>query len=127
MRPQTSLYVSTPLLRFDVPAAGTLDRRQTTVEFTAAARTARAGEVVVTVEPAGPMEGPGGAADVEDAVSFSGDSDGTLSGVVTPGGMQVAARWTGSGVRHGRLVFTLSRSAQAGSYVLPVRFLLITP
>ena len=65
----------------------------------------------------------GGAADLESDVSFSGDSDGTIGGVVSPGGVQVAARWAGSGVRRGRLVFTLRGSVQPGVYVLPIRFL----
>ncbi|OFW07272.1 MAG: hypothetical protein A3H96_17275 [Acidobacteria bacterium RIFCSPLOWO2_02_FULL_67_36] len=121
---RTSLKVSTELLRFDVadPAqAGTA-----VVDFSAAARTPSGADVVLSVEPLRGIEGPGGAADVDAALSFSGEGAGTLAGAIDVSRPSVAGRWSGSGMRTGRLVFALHATA-AGSYTLPVRFVLSVP
>ena len=73
-----SLKVSTELLQFDVTGAG--QAPEAIVEFSAAARTPQGGEVVLTVERAAPLNGPGGAADVETALTFSGVGDGVGTG-----------------------------------------------
>lgn len=121
---RSALRVSTRLLRFDVvdpdaPAIAVL-------EFTAASRTRSDGEVVLTIEPERWVEGPGGAADVDAAVTFTGDGPGTVSGALAPSTPTIAGRWIGSGQRAGRLAFTLRASAQ-GMYVLPVRVSLSAP
>ena len=121
---RTSLKVSSQLLQFDVndpasPATAAID-------FSAGARTRQGGEVVLTVEPVRAVQGPGGAADVEAAVTFAGEGTGTLSGALRPASTTVAGRWTGSGLRTGRLVFAL-RAGSSGSYTLPVRFILSAP
>jgi len=123
----TSLHASVSMLRFEVSLAGTESAPPVTVEFRAAARTKDRADVLLTVEPAGVLEGPSGAADAEMAVVFTGEGDGTESGVLNAAGPQVAARWTGGGVRQGRLTFTFSGPIAPGTYLLPVRFVLSTP
>jgi len=120
---RTSLRVSSELLEF-ADAGGTTPTAA--VDFRAGARVAAGSDVVLTVEPLRAIDGPGGAADVDAAVSFSGEGDGTLTGSLAPTQPAVAGRWHGSGLRQGRLVFTLHASA-AGVYSLPVRFVLSTP
>ncbi len=121
---RTSLHVSADLLEFDVASPG---RPATAaIEFSAGARTRPDAEVVLSVEPLRGMDGPGGAADVESPVSFAGEGGGTMSGTLASSGAAVAGRWIGSGLRRGRLVFAL-RSGAAGTYTLPVRFVLSAP
>ena len=120
---RTTLSVSSKVLHFDVddpqqPATASID-------FQAKARTAVSGEVVLCVEPLRTLEGPGELANAESVV-FHGEGDGTLQGTVTPSSAATAGRWTGSGVRTGRLVFAL-RASSRGSYLLPVRFVLSAP
>jgi hypothetical protein len=121
---RTSLTVSADTLRFDVTAPGS--PAMVNVEFIAGARTRAGGEVVLTVEPLRGVEGPGGAADVDTAVAFAGDGDGTQAGLLRPAEPVVAGRWTGSGRRNGRLRFSLSTDT-VGAYTLPVRFVLSAP
>ena len=121
---RTVLRVSTYQLRFDVPA----DAASATAElkFSAAARTRRDGEVMLTVEPERWIEGPGGAADLDALVTFDGDGEGVSGGRLEPSAPSVAGRWLGSGKRDGRLRFTLQARA-AGTYHLPVRLVLTAP
>ena len=121
---RTSLRVSTQLLQFDVVSPG--QSATVAVDFSAGARTQSGGEVVLSVEPARAVEGPGGAADVESSLSFAGEGDGTTTGIVGSVAPTVAGRWTGSGLRTGRLVFSL-RAGARGTYTVPVRFVLSTP
>jgi hypothetical protein len=121
---RTSLKVSTELLQFEIGAPP--GEAIAVVEFAAGARTHHGGEVVLTVEPMRATEGPGGAADVETSVRFAGEGEGTLSGALHPMSPTLAGRWIGSGRRTGRLTFAL-RARVAGSYRLPVRFVLSTP
>jgi hypothetical protein len=121
---RTRLTVSTRVLHFDVvtpgaPAVATLD-------FVAASRTRSDGEVILTVEPQTWVDGPGGAADVETEVSFTGEGAGALSGRLAPATPVMAGRWTGSGKRSGRLSFNLRAGAE-GAYALPVRLVLSAP
>ena len=119
---RTSLKVSSELLQFDV-AQGTAT---TTIEFSAGARTPSQGEIVLSVEPLRGLSGPGGAADVDAAITVSGDGEGLLSTRLDSTSTTVVGRWHGSGLRQGRLLFTLNATA-AGSYSMPVRFVLSTP
>jgi len=121
---RTALRVSSSLLRFEVEEPGA--RAVASVDFVAAARTRREGEVVLTIWPERWVEGPGGAADVEASITFSGDEPGTFGGELAPATRVTAARWIGSGRRTGRLVFTLRAGAQ-GTYLLPVQFVLTAP
>jgi hypothetical protein len=121
---RTSLKVSSQLLQFAVTAPG--EAALATMEFSAAARTRPAGEVVLTVEAVREIDGPGGAADIETAVTFSGEGEGTAAGALGTAAPSVAGRWSGSGLRTGRLTFAL-RSAVTGSYSVPLRFVLSTP
>jgi hypothetical protein len=121
---RTSLTVSTERLQFDVaqpdqPALAAVD-------FTAAARTQAGAEIVLSVEPLRPNDGPGGAADVESSLTFAGEGNGTLAGTVATAGATPAGRWTGSGVRTGRLLFSL-RAGAPGTYAVTLRFVLSAP
>lgn len=121
---RTRLTVSTRVLHFDVvspgvPAVAALD-------FVAASRTRSDGEVVLTIEPQTWMQGPGGAADVNTEISFTGDGEGALSGTLAPSIPTAAGRWTGSGRRTGRLSFSLRAGAE-GAYAMPVRLVLSAP
>lgn len=120
---RTSLRVSSELLTFDLQRPGA--PATAAVEFSAAARVPAGSLVVLTVEPLEAVSGPGGAADVETAVTFDGDGPGTVAGTLTQM-PSMAGRWSGSGVRQGRLVFTLHASA-SGHYTVPVRFVISTP
>jgi hypothetical protein len=120
---RTSLRVSTELLQFDVRAPS--EPAVVAVDFSAGARTHEGAEVLLSIESLRAPEGPGGAADVESAVTFAGDVAGMVGGTLstTPA---VAGRWAGSGRRTGRLFFTL-RAAVSGAYRIPVRFVLSAP
>jgi hypothetical protein len=117
---RTSLKVSHQVLQFAVPSADGTSRVE--VDFTAAARTRAGGEVILLVESLGPFDdGSQGSADV----SFTGEGPGTARGALAVNGATPVARWSGSGLRTGRLTFTLR--AAAGRYTVPVRFLLAAP
>ena len=108
--PRTALTVSTRTLHFVVTDA--LTPATASVEFSAAARTSAGGNVTLMV----------------DAADGAGLSSGVSLEVVSgPEGVQpsalssqpvAAGRWTGSGVRNGRITFQLR--AQPGSYDIPV-------
>jgi hypothetical protein len=121
---RTSLRVSSDVVRFDLPERG--GAATAAISFSAGARVPAGARVVLTLEPLRHVEGPGGAADVEGSITFEGDGDGLLHGKLEGARPVVAARWQGSGLREGRLLFTL-RSEAPGSYTLPVRFVLSTP
>ncbi len=119
---RTSLRVSSDVLHFDAP--GTNMPASADVEFSAGARVPHGADVVLTVEPEGAIAS-GGAADVETAVTFEGEGEGTVNGTLAAM-PSVASRWQGSGLRKGRIRFTLHTTA-AGTYAVPVRFVLTTP
>jgi hypothetical protein len=121
---RTSLRVSSELLQFDVMSPG--QPATVSVDFAAGARTRSGAEVILSVERLRAIEGPGGAADVESSVRFEGEGAGTLGGDLSVAGPSLAGKWLGSGMRAGRIVFSL-RAAASGSYVLPVRFVLSAP
>ena len=112
---RTTLHVSSDVLQFDV--TNSKEPAVTSIDFVAAARTHAGGPVVLSLEPPPSLSS---------ALSFSGDGDGLRSGLMASDEPTVAGQWTGSGVRHGRLVFAL-RSPQAGSAVIPIRFVLSAP
>jgi len=129
---RTSLNVSADVLQFDVVSSA--DPAVAMVDFSARARTAAAAQVLLSIEPLQEEAGPHGPAlssvegpsDTQTALTFSGVGEGTLSGAVAPSGLTVAGRWTGSGLRHGTLVFAL-RATAPGKYTIPVRFVLSAP
>ncbi len=122
----TALRVSESVLR--VPASiGGQSAVLATIDVEAAARTRTDGEVVLTVEALSGLGTLGaGAPQGEVAIEFAGSADGMESGTLsaTP---QVAGRWSGSGVRRGRLTFTLHASGDVTGGVVQLRFLLTTP
>jgi hypothetical protein len=119
---RTSLRVSTELLRFDVPNTG--ETATAAVDFSAAARTHSGSDVVLSVEPVNGVGGPHGAA--ASSLNFVGEGEGTSSGTLCDASATVAGRWVGSGLRTGRLVFSL-RATASGTYTLPLRFVLSAP
>lgn len=121
---RTSLKVSAHLVHFDVAHPGATARA--VVEFVAGARTSSGAEVLLSVEPVRAVDGPGGAADVETSLSVAGEGAGTLGGPIATHGPTVAGRWNGSGLRSGRLVFSL-RAGATGAYTIPLRFVLSAP
>jgi hypothetical protein len=121
---RTSLNVSTDVLEFEVVAES--QPAVATVDFSAGARTVGGAQVVLSIEPIQEVLGPHGPADAESSLSFSGVGAGTLSGTVASSGLTAAGRWTGSGLRHGRLIFALRTNA-SGNYSVPVRFVLTAP
>ena len=123
VRSRTSLTVSARVVEFEV--RDPYEESVAVVEFAAGARTRAGEQVVLTVEPLRAVEGPGGAGDPETSLSFRAEGDGTTSGTFGSA-PAVAARWTGSGKRAGRLFFSLRASAP-GRYSLPLRFVLTVP
>jgi hypothetical protein len=121
---RTTLKVSTDILQFDVANPG--DPATAAVDFSAAARTHSGAEVLLSIEQLRNVEGPGGASDLESSVTFVGLGLGTLDGALGVARPAVAARWSGSGLRQGRLLFAL-RAGASGSYTVPVRFVLSAP
>lgn len=122
--PRTALTVSARVLQFHVVSAS--EPAIAVVEFAARARTASDGEVLLSVERRQAIAGPGGAADTETTLSFTGDGSGTLGGELDRPAAAIAGRWTGSGDRRGRLIFSL-RAAAPGSYRVPLEFVISTP
>ena len=121
---RTSLKVSSELLRFDGVEAGAT--ATASIEFIAGARTPSNGDVVLTIEPLHAIDGPGGASDVETSLSVKGEGQGLVATNVNTASATVIGRWQGSGLRAGRLVFSL-RTNGAGNLSVPVRVVLSTP
>ena len=121
---RTSLKVSSRVLHFDVTRPGGF--ATAALDFSAGARTPARSDVVLTIEPERGIDGPGGAAEVDTDLSFIGEGDGVLAGSVALAHGTVVGRWQGSGLREGRIIVTLRANA-AGTYSLPVRFVLSTP
>lgn len=121
---RTSLTVSSHTLHFDVAQPGGI--ATAALEFIAGARMPAGSDVVLSVEPMHAIEGPGGAADVESHLSFTGDGQGLLAGPIAAAQSTVVGRWQGSGRREGRVLFTLRANAP-GTYSLPLRVVLSTP
>jgi hypothetical protein len=117
---RTSLKVSSQVLQFAVPAGG--ETARVDVDFSAGARTRAGGEVLLLVESLGAIDdGLEGATEVTVAAQGQAACGGRLAvNVATP-----VARWIGSGLRTGRVTFTMR--AVAGLYTVPVRFLLTAP
>lgn len=126
VRSRSVLRVSSPLVQF-VVSDPTQGPARAVIEFEAAARTRTGADVVLTLEPIGPVAGPYGAADLDLRLAYEGRGDGVGSGMLDPRRAQVVARWTGSGKRRGHLVFLLDGVGAPGVYTFPVRFVLTAP
>ena len=109
--PRTALTVSTRTLHFVVTDA--LTPATASVEFSAAARTSADGSVSLTVDAGEGVGLPSGV-----SLEMVSGPEGALPGVLPSQQPVVAGRWTGSGVRAGRITFQLR--AQPGSYDIPV-------
>jgi hypothetical protein len=118
---RTTLQVSADRLQFDVTNANA--PATASVDFVAAARTHADSPVVLSVESVPTAAGPHA---LDATLSFTGEGNGTAAGVVSPDMPTIAAQWVGSGLRRGRLVFAL-RASGAGTYTVPLRFVLTAP
>jgi hypothetical protein len=121
---RSKLTVSARVLRFEVTSPHT--PAGAAIDFVAASRTRRDGEVVLSVEPQSWVNGPGGAADVEAEITFAGEGAGTLDGALAAATPVPAGRWIGSGQRAGRLTFSL-RAGLQGVYLMPLSLVLSSP
>jgi hypothetical protein len=108
---RTSLSVSSNSLQFVVVPGNTT--ATATLDFTAAVRTAPGREVVVIAEPVVPRY---------EGLRFEGEGEGVLSGQLSADAPAVVARYTGGGLRQGKIAFTLEAAAP-GVYTVPVRLL----
>ncbi len=114
---RTTLQVSSDLLQFNVTDAET--PATAAIDFLAAARTHAGDPVVLSIEPPGPCVSIS-------TLTFAGEGEGTRSGTMAPDAPSIAGQWIGSGLRRGRLVFTL-RADAAGAFNVPIRFVLSAP
>ena len=116
---RTALRVSTDELYFDAgePNAGPV----ASVEFDARARIPSGTDIVLTVQPIDAAIGQD-----PTTITFAGVGAGTRAGTLSAAVPATAGRWTGSGRRSGRLLFTLC-NARPGVYTVPVRFVLSAP
>jgi hypothetical protein len=121
---RTSLKVSSRVLQFDVTQPGGI--ATAALDFSAGARMPAGSDVVLTVEPLRGAEDLRDTADGDATLSFTGEGHGMLAGPIAAEQSTIVGRWQGSGLREGRVIFTLRANA-AGSYVLPVRVVLSTP
>jgi hypothetical protein len=98
------------------------------IEFRAWARTASDGEVILTVEPLASIASlSGGASGTETTIGFEGSGDGAQTGALSDAHPETVARWVGSGLRTGRLIFTVRGPVSPQGGTLPLRFLLAAP
>jgi hypothetical protein len=118
---KSALRVSSQTLVFTVGQDG--GSATASIEYSAAARTRSEGEVVLSIEWPNGAEGPGGGSDAETSLTVD---DERTSAAALASGTLMAARWIGSGVRHGRFTFRLTAAA-AGVYTVPVRLLISAP
>jgi hypothetical protein len=100
-KPRTSLQLSTNVLRFDV-TGGALSATAT-LDFSAGARAGQGDTVELVVDPI--TSGSGVLSVVEGPA-------GTITGDVLPATATVVARWSGGGLRAGRLTFRLQGVSQ---------------
>ncbi len=124
----TSLRVSSSELRIEPSPAGSLGPHVVgTIEYVAAARTHNSGEVVLTVEALAGLDTlPGSGNLSETAIEFEGSASGAMAGVLSTS-PEVAARWVGSGIRSGRLTFTVRGAGPQHTTAVPLRFVISTP
>ena len=113
--PRTALSVSTRTLHFVVTDG--LTPATASVEFSAAARTSADGTVTLMVDAADTAGLPSGV-----SLEIVSGPEGVVPGALSSQQPVVAGRWTGSGVRNGRITFQLR--AQPGSYDIPVALFL---
>ena len=114
--PRRSLQVSTRVLRFEVIDAAI--PALATVEFVAGVRTRMGGDVRLLVEVTDSAAVPSGPAG--QALTIVGGTDGIAPGDVSPYAPTVAGRWSGGGLRSGRVTFRLL--AVPGVYLVPINF-----
>ena len=113
--PRTALSVSTRTLHFVVTDG--LTPATASVEFSAAARTSGDGSVTLMVDAADTAGLPSGV-----SLEIVSGPDGVVPAAFSSQQPVAAGRWTGSGVRNGRITFQLR--AQPGSYDIPLALFL---
>jgi hypothetical protein len=126
----TSVRVSSNVLTIDPRGAG-IDESvvRQVIEFRAASRTSRDGEVVLTMEPLVPLDqlSGGGAAEGVTTVTYEVVGEGACTGTLRDDGPQPVGRWVGSGVRTGRIVFSVHGPVNPNGVTIPLRFVLTSP
>jgi hypothetical protein len=129
IRASTALHLSDDVLTIAPRVAGDHGPSSAgAIEFRAAARTARDGEVLLTVEPLVAIASlSGGAGDTATTIAFEGSGDGAQSGRLSDARPETVARWVGSGLRMGRLTFTVRGPVSPHGATLPLRFVLTAP
>jgi len=105
---RTSLRLSTDVLRFDVTDAAT--PATATLDFSAGARTASGDEVRLVIDTLSNLPG---------TLMITDGTGGIKSGEASPIMPTIVARWTGGGLRSGRLTFAL-RCGIPGRYAVPI-------
>jgi len=126
IQPSTSLRVSGDVLVIE-SHAGDGPVEVGSISFRAAARTARGGDVLLTVEPLSSVQGLGGGPGTLTAISFVGSGVGVQDGVLRDGRPETVARWVGSGLHTGRVTFVVSGPLPPQGASVPLRFLLTSP
>jgi hypothetical protein len=118
VQPRTSLTTSTQILTFHVVAAD--EDAFAELDFEAAARAGADRTVLLTIDPPEASDDGQGPGAFDGTLRFHRDGGGTSEGIVDPIGPTTLARWTGGGVRSGRIEFRL-RASSPGVYGFPVR------
>ena len=129
IRTQTALHLSDDVLTIAPRRAGDIGPLSAgAIEFRAAARTSSGGEVILTVEPLEPIASlAGGAGESPTTIAFEGSGEGAQSGALNDARPETVARWVGSGLRTGRLTFTVHGPVSPQGATLPLRFVLTAP
>jgi hypothetical protein len=111
------VVVSSEILHFHVGDEGA--PAGFSIAYRAGARTSSTGDVLLSVRPVN-LSGVSSAI----ALTVVSGPD-AVPGLLTAGHPTIAARWTGGGVRDGRLSFQLT--AAPGTYAIPVEFRITAP
>lgn len=109
LQPRASLQVSTRMLRFEV-SDDAASAATASLDFSAGVRAAKTETIALVVESV--REDPG-------VLSIVAGSDGTIAGEVVRAKPTIAARWSGGGLRDGRLTFRL-QGVPPGTYDIPL-------
>ncbi len=123
---QARLRVSNTVLRFDGSRSAEV-QPQATVEFDARARTHSGGEVVLTVELLDDLVDLDQTGKAPTTLSAAASGDASSQGRLSTGTRHVVARWIGSGMRTGRVCFSVIGESPEGALTVPIRMTLIVP
>ena len=84
--------------------------------------------MVLTVEPLTALDAPGGGAgETRTTISFLGSGEGAHDGVLRRGQPETVARWVGSGLHAGRVIFVVQGPVRPPGAPVLLRLLLTAP